>query len=119
MIVGDGPLHKSLQESAAKLGISSSVLFAGERKDIKDILSSFDCFVFPSTFEGLGVAAIEAQLNGLPCVCSFGVSDAADISDKFLKCSFNVAEWIDAIISMGRPNKLAGGVCLWRQQASK
>lgn len=79
MIVGDGPLHKSLQESAAKLGISSSVLFAGERKDIKDILSSFDCFVFPSTFEGLGVAAIEAQLNGLPCVCSFGVPDAADI----------------------------------------
>ena len=32
--------------------------------------------------------------------------------NKFLKCSFNVAEWIEAIISMGRPNKLAGGVCL-------
>lgn len=121
MIVGDGPLHKNLQESAAKLGISSSVLFAGERKDIKDILSSFDCFVFPSTFEGLGVAAIEAQLNGLPCVCSFGVPDAADISDKFLKCSFNVAEWIDAIISMGRPNKLAGGASVYdvNKQAGK
>ena len=63
-------------------------------------------------FEGLGVAAIEAQLNGLPCVCSFGVPDTADISDKFLKCSFNAAEWIDVIISMGRPNKLAGVVCL-------
>ena len=28
--------------------------------------------------------------------------------DKFLKCSFNIAEWIDVIISMGRPNKLGG-----------
>lgn len=75
-------------------------------------LSSYATFDFLATFEGLGVAAIEAQLNGLPCVCSFGVPDTADISDKFLKCSFNVAEWIEAIISMGRPNKLAGGVCL-------
>ena len=74
--------------------------------------SSYATFEFLASFEGLGVAAIEAKLNGLPYVCSFGVPDAADISDKFLKCSFNVAEWIEAIISMGRPNKLAGGVCL-------
>ena len=75
-------------------------------------LSSYATFDFLATFEGLGVAAIEAQLNGLPGVCSFGVPDTADISDIFLKCSFNVAEWIEAIISTGRPNKLAGGVCL-------
>ena len=75
-------------------------------------LSSYATFEFLASFEGLGVAAIEAKLNGLPYVCSFGVPDAADISDKFLKCSFYVAEWIEAIISMGRPNKLAGGVCL-------
>ena len=75
-------------------------------------LSSYATFDFLTTFEGLGVAAIEAQLNGLPGVCSFGVPDTADISDKFLKCSFNVAVWIEVIISMGRPNKLAGVVCL-------
>lgn len=75
-------------------------------------LSSYATFEFLASFEGLGVAAIEAKLNGLPYVCSFGVPDAADISDKFLKCSFNVAEWIEAIISTGRPNKLTGGVCL-------
>lgn len=74
-------------------------------------LSSYATFEFLASFEGLGVAAIEAKLNGLPYVCSFGVPDAADISDIF-KCSFNVAEWIEAIISTGRPNKLAGGVCL-------
>lgn len=75
-------------------------------------LSSYATFDFLATFEGLGVAAIEAQLNGLPGVCSFGVPDTADISDIFLKCSFNVAEWIDVIFSMGRPNKLAGVICL-------
>lgn len=75
-------------------------------------LSSYATFDFLATFEGLGVAAIEAQLNGLPGVCLFGVPDTADISDIFLKCSFNVAEWIDVIFSMGRPNKLAGAICL-------
>ena len=75
-------------------------------------LSSYATFDFLTTFEGLGVAAIEAQLNGLPGVCSFGVPDTADISDIFLKCSFNVAEWIDVIFSMGRPNKLARVICL-------
>lgn len=83
-------------------------------------LSSYATFEFLASFEGLGVAAIEAKLNGLPYVCSFGVPDAADISDKFLKCSFNVAEWIEAIISMGRPNKLAGAsVYDVNKQASK
>ena len=75
-------------------------------------LSSYATFDFLATFEGLGVAAIEALLNGLPGVCLFGVPDTADISDLFLKCSFNVAEWIDVIFSMGRPNKRAGVVCL-------
>lgn len=75
-------------------------------------LSSYATFDFLATFEGLGVAAIEAQLNGLPGVCLFGVPDTADISDISLKCSFNVAEWIDVIFSMGRPNKLAGVICL-------
>ena len=75
-------------------------------------LSSYATFDFLATFEGLGVAAIEAQLNGLPGVCLFGVPDTADISDIFVQCSFNVAEWIDVIFSMGRPNKLAGVICL-------
>lgn len=75
-------------------------------------LSSYATFDFLATFEGLGVAAIEAQLNGLPGVCLFGVPDTADISDIFLKCSFNVAEWTDVFFSMGRPNKLAGVICL-------
>lgn len=49
-------------------------------------LSSCATFEFLASFEGLGVAAIEAKLNGLPYVCSFGVPDAADILMKYMLC---------------------------------
>ncbi len=41
--------------------------FAPENK-IVDIYDSFDCFVFPSLHEGLGLPILEAQVRGLPVI---------------------------------------------------
>ena len=38
----------------------------------------FDVFVFPSLFEGFGIAALEAQCAGTPCVVSNRVPTAVD-----------------------------------------
>ena len=70
VIVGVGPLEAELRRLASDLGIGNRVLFAGRRSDIADLLSLADVFVFPSLFEGLGVALIEAMFAGLPCIVS-------------------------------------------------
>lgn len=38
--------------------------------DINAVLARHDAFLFPSYFEGLGGALIEAMAAGLPCICS-------------------------------------------------
>ena len=40
------------------------------QNDIPDFLQAIDVFLFPSLFEGLSVASIEAQAAGLPCLIS-------------------------------------------------
>lgn len=66
--VGDGPLHGELVALAKTLGISERVKFLGRRQDVGACLEIGDAFVFPSLFEGLPLAPIEAMLKGLPCI---------------------------------------------------
>ncbi len=66
----DGPLASELRETARKLNISESVYFVGRRSDIGACLEMADIFVFPSLFEGLGIALLEAMSKALPCIAS-------------------------------------------------
>lgn len=75
-LVGVGPL---MDEMKSKVH-SDHVFFLGNRNDIPDILSASDIFLFPSLWEGLGIVAIEAQANGLPCVASDRVPLSADLN---------------------------------------
>jgi glycosyltransferase involved in cell wall biosynthesis len=68
VVVGDGELRGELERQAAPLG--DRVIFAGARDDIPDLLASFDVFAFPSLFEGLCLAVIEAQAAGVPVVAT-------------------------------------------------
>jgi glycosyltransferase involved in cell wall biosynthesis len=65
-IVGDGELRADLERRAEGL----PVLFTGAREDVPDLLASFDVFAFPSLYEGLCVAVIEAQAAGVPVVAT-------------------------------------------------
>jgi glycosyltransferase involved in cell wall biosynthesis len=70
-IVGDGPERRSLQETAATLGIHASVSFAGavDHADVFDRLNRATVVALPSRgSEGLPMAAIEAALMGRPVV---------------------------------------------------
>src|SRR5262249_11379049 len=44
--------------------------FTGERDDVPDLLAGFDVFAFPSLYEGLCLAVIEAQAAGVPVVAT-------------------------------------------------
>src|SRR5204863_2712166 len=69
-IVGDGELRGELEASAAALGVAQRFTFTGERRDVPALLETFDVFAFPSLFEGLCLAVIEAQAAGVPVVAT-------------------------------------------------
>lgn len=66
VIVGDGPLRSETEALTASLGLTKRIRFLGERKDIPELLASFDGFVLSSDYEGFGLAAVEAMAAGLP-----------------------------------------------------
>lgn len=76
-LIGRGPLRNDMEQLAVDLKIRDKVVFLGVRSDIPDLLMAMDLFVFPSKWEGLGIAAIEAQASGLPCILSPALPDMA------------------------------------------
>lgn len=71
LIVGrEGNATRELTASVQDRGLHDVVRFLGHRDDVGDLLASSDVFAFPSLFEGLGGAVIEAEALGLPIVAS-------------------------------------------------
>lgn len=70
VIVGDGDLRPALEARARELGVADAVELTGERDDVPALLASFDVFAYPSRFEGLCLAVIEAQAAGVPVVAT-------------------------------------------------
>lgn len=68
VVVGTGPLRPALERQARELGLQGSVLFAGMRDDVAEILPAFDVFALSSLFEGLSIALVEALAAGVPAV---------------------------------------------------
>ena len=69
-IAGEGKFRKSLERYILKNGLQNSVSLLGYRSDIKELLYVSDAFVFPSFFEGLSVALMEAVASRKPVACS-------------------------------------------------
>ena len=101
VIAGGGELEQHLKAKAAELGVANKVIFLGMYSDIAGILQAFDAFVFPSLFEGLGLAIIEAQAAGLPCVASTAVPQETNVTPYIsyldLDSDSDTAVWVDKI----------------------
>lgn len=98
MLIGQGPLEENIHKKVKKLGLEKKVIFLGQRSDINDLYQAMDVFAFPSIYEGLGMVAVEAQVNGLGVVCSTNVPKEAMISDKITFLSLNENEkWVNEL----------------------
>ncbi|MGH9684186.1 MAG: glycosyltransferase [Candidatus Acidiferrales bacterium] len=102
LFVGDGPLRPEIEARSRAMGISGNVHFPGSRADVPRLMrGAMDVFVFPSLWEGLGVALIEAQAAGLPCSICNTVPEEVVFSPEsvgFLPLAAGANRWATQVI---------------------
>lgn len=109
VIAGDGPMMSQLRTTALEMGIDDRVKLIGRRRDIGAVLEMSDVFVFPTLFEGLGIALIEAMSKGLPCIASrLPVIEEIidDGKDGLLASPTNEGEFARGMILLARDREL-------------
>ena len=73
-------------------------------------MSAMDVFAFPSLYEGMPLALVEAQANGLPCCISDRIPKDAHLTDLVNAISIdNDDEWIKEICKAKRVNPVSYG----------
>jgi glycosyltransferase involved in cell wall biosynthesis len=80
-IVGDGPERAELEKRVVDLGISELVRFTGSVAStaVPEYLARADVMIFPSRYEGFGLAAAEALMAGVPVVACWDGGGVLDI----------------------------------------
>ena len=89
LLIGIGELEDEIRKQVKDMNLESYVVFAGIRRDIPQVLSAMDVFVFPSLHEGMPNTVIEAQSTGLPCVIADTITREANITGLVQYLSLN------------------------------
>jgi glycosyltransferase involved in cell wall biosynthesis len=110
LLVGDGVAEDEVRAQVHAVGIADRTVFAGARADVPKLLShAMDVFVFPSHHEGLGVAVVEAQAAGLPCVIADHLPSEIDLVPELiarLPVGASAPVWAVAVLGAARQPKI-------------
>ena len=112
LLVGEGVLRGQLAAQAEAAGFRDQVFFLGDRNDVPQLLQAMDAFFFPSLYEGLGIAAIEAQAAGLPTIVSDRVPCEVCMTEcsKRLPLEAGPSVWADAALKLADSERRDGAV---------
>lgn len=104
VLLGNGPLRSQTEKVVSDAGLSNQIIFAKLPGDVPQLmLGAMDIFLMPSLYEGLPVAALEAQAAGLRCVLSDTISrEVSVVPDlvRWLSLSQSAAQWSETILSL-------------------
>jgi glycosyltransferase involved in cell wall biosynthesis len=64
VIVGTGRIEDRIRRRAAGSPVSDRIIFTGQRRDVPELLASFDAFVHPATDDPCPLAVLEAMAAG-------------------------------------------------------
>ena len=107
--VGDGSLRQEVEKKLREYGLEKAYLITGAVNDTSGYYQAMDAFIFPSLYEGLPVALIEAQAADLPCFLTDTISDETKIvEENYHKIPLNGGAqiWAETILGI---NGLNGG----------
>ncbi len=103
LMAGAGPMKTQIEEFRRLRDLQSSIILAGFRKDVPDILLQSSMLVLPSLWEGFGYVLVEAMAAGLPVVATRTSSIPEIVVDKetgLLVSPGNYEELADSILHL-------------------
>jgi glycosyltransferase involved in cell wall biosynthesis len=83
---GEDEFRKEILKLTADSGLTECVIFAGFRKDVKEMMAVMDILAFPSHKEAFGNVLIEAMAMSLPVVAA----DAGGVPDTVVNGSTGI-----------------------------
>lgn len=103
--------YKLVKEKIRMLKLEKNVIMLGCRNDASKFYSVFDVFLMPSIYEGLCIAAIEAQIADIPCVVSDVLPPETCISNKYhtINLCSEKKEWAKKILAYKNNKKSTCG----------
>lgn len=101
LLCGAGEEKEKIERLVRENCLEEYVKILGIRKDVNKILSAADAYVFPSFYEGLPFALVEAQASGLPVFASDTISDEINLTRGYmaLPLTMSAADWAENILS--------------------
>lgn len=70
LVVGEGPARRDVEGRIAAMGLSAQVELLGFRRDVPELLCTFNLLLHSTRTEGLGLVILEAMAAGVPVVAS-------------------------------------------------
>lgn len=101
LLIGDGPLRPTITRAIQERGLSDRFTLVPDTTDVpRFLVSGMDSFLFPSLYEGVGLAAVEAQAAGLPAVISESVPPEVVVNAgtaQMLPLDAPISKWAETI----------------------
>ena len=99
LLIGEGELYSEIVSKIAEYNLQKDIIMLGNRFDVGNLLQVMDAFVFPSLWEGLPMAVIEAQTNGLPCYISDYITNDVNLSELVYRLPLDDKKlWVKEIL---------------------
>lgn len=100
MLVGEGKLMTNIINKVENYNLQDSVIFTGSKDNANEFYNAFDLFALPSLFEGLGIVAIEAEVNGCNTILSDKIPSDAKICENAIFLPLDIQTWSQYIINI-------------------
>ena len=101
ILIGDGIMKDSVTNETIRRGLIENITFIKKTDKVYQYLMAMDYFIFPSRYEGLPMAVLEAQATGLPCFLSNAISQEVKVGSDtlFLELKESAKKWAECILN--------------------
>lgn len=107
LLIGDGKDRTKIEEKIRNLGAGRGVILLGNQNNMERLYQAMDVFMFPSRYEGFGIAAVEAQMCGVRTIVSTAVPAEVKVAPEtaFLDLKDGPKRWANEIMQSTRQSK--------------
>lgn len=94
-------VEEGISDLAREKGVLDDIIFTGVVDNVYDYEQAMDAFLLPSFYEGLPLSIVEAQVSGLPCFTSGGVSRECSVTDlvTYIPLEQGAKVWAEKILA--------------------